>query len=68
MIKETANVLRNQVRREQEKVAEYRKVLKWAVLAVEQSLISKEDIIEEIEAVLDYTEDKALPRKQRTVF
>lgn len=47
------NILRNQVRREQEKVAEYRKVLKWVVLAVEQGFTSKENIIEEMEAVLD---------------
>ena len=60
MIKETANVLRNQVRREQEKAVEYRKVLKWAVLAVEQGSISKENIIEEMEAVLDYGDFRKL--------
>ena len=61
MIKETANVLRNQVKREQEKAVEYRKVLKWAVLAIEQGFISKENIIEEMEAVLDYGDFRKLP-------
>ena len=57
----STNILRNQVRREQEKVAEYRKVLKWVVLAVEQGSISKENIIEEMEAVLDYGDFRKLP-------
>ncbi|KKK89797.1 hypothetical protein LCGC14_2729520 [marine sediment metagenome] len=46
------SVSRKQIRQEQEEKVGYRKALKWVVLAVEQGIISKEDIIEYVEAAL----------------
>ncbi len=59
----TVNILRNQIKIEKEDVAEYRRALKWVMLGVEQGLISKENIIEEIGAVLDYGDFRNLPAK-----
>ncbi len=48
----TVNILRNQIKIEKENVAEYREMLEWVMLAVEQEVISRDEIVEKVETVL----------------